>query len=160
MTSARFLFIALLAVAGLAMSRREFAVNVRFFAEANKADTERFASPIELKNPPRSAFIEKIPSISERNVKAIYPFRAPDGTLGCAFQLDESGRINLEVLSTERRGTSLVAFVGTKQGTHQAVDMIIDRPVKDGIVTIQRGLTEAEVEAMRKQWPAIAGKKR
>ncbi len=135
------------------MSRREYPVNVRFFAEANKADTERFATPIKLENPPRETFMQKIPVISERNVKAIFPFRADDGSLGCAFKLDDSGRINLDVVSTERRGTSLVAFIGTKQGSHQVIDMVIDRTVRDGIIVIQRGLTQGEVEAMRKQWP-------
>ena len=145
----------LFALGCLGFQRKEYPVQVRFFAEANRNDTERFATPIELRNPKRSTFIEKIPAISERNIKAIYPFRAADGTMGCAFKLDASGRVNLDVVSTERRGSSLVAFVSTKAGTHQVIDMVIDRTVKDGIITIQRGLTELEIVAITKQWPTL-----
>ena len=155
----RSVFLPILALCVLGMGRKEFPVTVRFFAEANANDTEKFATPIKFANPAREGFIEKVPVLSERNVKAIYPFPAADGTLGCAFQLDHSGRINLEVVSTERRGTSMVVYVGTKQGAHQVLDMVIDRSVRDGVITIHRGLTQMEIEAMGKQWPVIGGKK-
>ena len=162
MKSARLLVCALAALSCLGFGQREYAVTVRFFAEAKAADTERFATPIELRNPPRAAFIEKIPTIHERHIKSVYPFPAADGTSGCAFALDPSGRLALDVVSTDRRGTSLVAFVSTKGGTHQVIDMVIDRTVKDGIITIQRGLTELEIAAITKQWPAMGsgGKKK
>ena len=159
MRVSRFVLLPILALCIVGMGRKDFPVSVRFFAEANANDTEKFATPIKFANPPREGFIEKVPTISERNVKAIYPFPAADGTLGCAFQLDHSGRINLEVVSTERRGTSMVVYVGTKQGAHQVLDMVIDRSVRDGIISIQRGLTRMEIEAMSKQWPVIGGKK-
>lgn len=130
-------------------------LTVRFHAEANERDSDRFAQPVTLRFPPRQAFIERVPSLNERHVRAIYPFQAADGSWGCAFQLDGSGRLNLEVLSTERRGRSLVVFVGTKGGTHQVIDMLIDRRITDGIITVQRGLTELEVQALRKKFPAI-----
>jgi hypothetical protein len=130
-------------------------VSVRFHSEANRLDGERFASPIQLKNPPRETFIQRVPTISERQIKAIFPFQAPDGTWGCSFMLDHSGRLNLEVLSTERRGSSFVAFVGTKKGTHQVIDMQIDKVITDGIITIQYGLTELEVAALQKAFPTL-----
>ena len=156
----RLAFLALAALCCLGFGRKEFAVTVRFFAEANRNDTERFSSPIQFRNPPRAAFVEKVPSISERNIKAVYPFRANDGTMGCAFRLDDSGRVNLDVVSTERRGSSMVAFVSTKGGTHQVIDMVIDRTVSDGIISIQRGLTELEIAAIVKQWPPAKVKAR
>lgn len=159
MRISRFVLLPILALCLLGMGRKQLPFSVRFFTEANPNDTEKFATPIKFVNPPREGYIEKVPSISERNVKAIYPFPAADGSMGCAFQLDHSGRINLEVVSTERRGTSLVVFVATKQGARQVLDMVIDRSVRDGIITIQRGLTEREIDAMKKQWPVIGGKK-
>ena len=134
-------------------------VIIRFFVEANAQDTERFASPIKLQNPPREAFIEKVPTISERMVKAIYPFQAPNGTWGCAFKLDEGGRIDLEAASAERRGSSMVAFLGTKTGTHQVVDMLIDKPIHDGVISIPYGLTELEIAALSKEYPVLGPKK-
>lgn len=135
-------------------------ITVRFFAEANQHDTEKFARPIKFRNPPREGYIENVPSIHEKYIKAIYPFEARDGTWGCAFQLDNSGRINLEVLSTERRGSYLVAFVSTKGGTHQVVELLIDKPIRDGVITIPSGLTEMEIGAMTKVYPTIGQKKR
>jgi hypothetical protein len=135
-------------------------VVIRFFVEANAQDTDRFATPIKLQNPPREAFIEKVPTISERMIKAIYPFQAANGTWGCAFQLDESGRLSLELASGERRGTSMIAFVGTKTGTHQVVDMLIDKPIKDGVISIPYGLTELEVAALSKEYPVLGAKKK
>jgi hypothetical protein len=135
-------------------------ITVRFFAEANPNDTEKFARPIKFRNPEREGFIENVPSIHERYIKAIYPFQARDGTWGCAFQLDNSGRINLEVLSTERRGSSLVVFVSTKGGTHQVVELLVDKPIRDGIISIPNGLTEMEIGALTKAFPTIGQKKR
>jgi hypothetical protein len=148
-----------LAAGSLAMARKA-PVTVRFFAEANRMDTNSFASPIQLHFPEREAYIEKIPSINEGMIEAIYPFQAADGSWGAAFKLDHKGRIDLELLSTERRGTSLVVFVGTKTGTHRVIDMIIDKPVRDGIITIPRGLTEMEIGSLTKEFPAWGGKKK
>src|SRR4051794_848057 len=82
---------------------------VRFFVEANAQDTERFATPLEVHNPPRSIYVERVPTVSERNIKGMFPFRAPDGTWGCAFQLDPSGRLSLYTISNENRGRTIVA---------------------------------------------------
>ena len=155
----RLAAIVLAACASLAMAKK-YPVTVRFFAEANALDGSTFSNPIKFESARREGHIEKIPTVSERNIEAIYPFRAPDGTMGCAFKLDRSGTIALDVLSTERRGSALVAFVGTKKGVHQVIDMIIDRPVNDGIITIQRGLTTLEVVALRKQWPVMGERKK
>jgi hypothetical protein len=150
---------ALLGCASLGMGGKP-PVAVRFFVEANAQDTDRFASPIKLQNPPREAYIEKVPSISERMIKAIYPFQAANGTWGCAFKLDEGGRLNLEAASATRRGNSMVAFVGTKTGTHQVVDMLIDKPIHDGVITIPYGLTEIEIAALSKEFPVLGQKKK
>ncbi len=135
-------------------------VTVRFYAEANKMDTDRFAKPLTFRNPPREGYVENVPTIHEKFIKAVYPFQAPDGSWGCAFKLDHSGRLNLEVLSTERRGTSLVAFFGTKKGAHQVVELLIDKPIRDGIISIPSGLTELEIAAITKEWPVLGQKKR
>ncbi len=138
---------------------RKTEISVRFFAEANAQDTDKFATPIALKNPPRAAYIEKISTINEKMIKAVYPFQAKDGTWGCAFRLNESGKLNLEVVSTERRGSSMVVFVGTKTGTHQVIDVLVDKPIRDGIVSIPSGLTEIEIAALTKEFPVIGQQK-
>lgn len=153
------LFLPILALCFVAFAKKQPDVTVRFHAEANRMDGERFSTPAQLKYPPRQTFLQRIPAISERQIKAIYPFQAADGTWGCAFMLNPSGRLALEVLSTDRRGSSVVAFVSTKTGTHQVIDMQIDKVITDGIITIQHGLTELEVAALQKAFPAIAPSK-
>ena len=160
MKSAPRLFPVLLALACLAMAKKP-SVTVRFYAEANARDGEPFSKPITLHYPERQAYIERVPSISEQSIKAMYPFQATDGSWGAAFLLDPKGRIDLEAVSTERKGSSMVIFVVTPKGIHQVIDMIIDRPVRDGIITIPRGLTELEVAALTKEYPIMGqGKKR
>lgn len=149
------LVLPIVALVFVAAAKKQPEITVRFHAEAKRLDGERFAQPVQLKNPPRAAYLERVPTISERQIKAIYPFEATDGSWGCAFKLDQSGRLALEVLSTDRRGSSIVAFMGTKLGTAQVIDMQIDRPVNDGIVSIPYGLTRMQIEALEKAFPVL-----
>jgi hypothetical protein len=137
-----------------AFSRKPL-VTVRFHTETNPQDGETFAKPIDLRYQRRSAYINRVPDFSEKQIKGIMPFDAGDGTSGCVFILDAQGRIRLEALSNERRGAALVVFIGTKTGIHQVVDFLIDRPVTDGTIVIPRGLTALEIAALRKQFKEI-----
>lgn len=155
-----FFFFLVLAPSLFAMGGNKPEVMVRFFVEANEQDTEKFAVPIDLKYPPRKAFIERVSSINEQMVRAIYPFQVRDGSWGCTFKLDESGRLNLEVVSTSRRGKSIVAFIGGKKKSRQVIDMNIDKPIHDGIISIPSGLTEEEIAVLTKAFPTLGKKKK
>lgn len=148
--SFRFLLpvLALLCVAG---GKKEPPLTVRFYAEANRRDSDVFSSPIQLQYPPRQAYVQKIPTISERDILSIYPFQASDGTMGCAFKLDDHGRIAVDSLSVEKRGSSLVAIVNNRQ----VIDMLIDKRVSDGIITIPRGLTAQEAALLETKFKTI-----
>ena len=154
MKSALRLFPVLLALACLGMAKKA-PVSVRFHAEANARDGSAFAKPIMLQNPPREAFIEQVPSINERSIKAMYPFQAVDGSWGACFKLDNNGRLALEVLSGARKGRSMVIFVITPKGIHQVIDVIIDKKISDGVITIPRGMTELEIVALKKEYGAL-----
>lgn len=140
----------------VAAAKKGSGVTVRFHTEANAQDGEPFTIPVMLQNPPRQAYLQKIPEFSEKNIKAVFPFAAPDGTMGCAFKLDQHGGMALTLLSTERRGTSLAAFVNGRQ----VLDMLIDQRVTDGIITIQKGLTEQEIAALRRKFPVLGESKK
>jgi len=142
---------AALALCFIAAGKKEPELTVRFYTESKAEDNGAFAVPVTIGNPHRRAYITKIPDISERDVAAIYLFAAGDGTLGCSFILDEHGKVNLDTLSVEKRGTSLVALVNGRQ----VIDMLIDQHVTDGIVTIQRGLTPDEARAINKAFKSI-----
>lgn len=150
--------LALTCSSALGMSQKP-KVTVRFHIEANKQDGETFARPVHLQYQNRDTHIESIPALSEKNIKTILPFRAADGSWGCAFQFNESGRIRLETLSSESRGTSLVVFLGTKTGQHQIADMIVDRIVTDGTISIPRGITDIEMLVLRNQFKILGAEK-
>ncbi len=155
------LFLLALALGSLGFAKKPN-ITVRFHIEANERDGQPFAMPVKFHNPPRDGFMTQIPSISERNIEAIFPFAAPDGTIGCAFKLDNFGRTALEEMSLSNRGASVVAFVGTKNGTHQVIDMVVDKVIRDGIISIPSGLTQLEIMAMEKEFKVMGqvGKKK
>lgn len=154
------LIVTVAALAGLGLARQPN-ITVRFHVEAKAQDGQPFAMPVKFANPPRDGYMAQIPAISERNVVAIFPYPSPDGTYGCAFRLDTFGRTSLETMTLTNRGASVVAFVGTKKGTHQVVDMVIDKVIRDGIVNIPRGLTQMEVAMLEKEFkPWSGGKKK
>jgi hypothetical protein len=151
----------LLAAAILTGAGKKPLVDVGFFAEANGQDTTSFAKPVQLMYPtPHEAYIDKIPTISARDIKMIYPFQAKDGSWGCEFLLDQMGRTHLSVLSNDRKGKSLVPVVQGKNMMHQLPDMIIDRPINDGMLPIPSGLTKIEIDALTKQFPIWGEKKK
>ena len=155
------LLILVFAVASLGFAKKK-PVTVRFHVEANAHDGQPFAMPATFHNPERKGFVTQIPMISERNIDAIFPFPASDGSMGCAFKLDNFGRTALEEMSLTNRGASVIAFVGTKTGTHQVIDMVIDKVIRDGIISIPRGLTELEITALQLEFKTMGqtGKKK
>ena len=153
----RLPLLAVLALSTLGMARKS-TVSIRWHLEVGGQEGAPFALPVKFVNPPREGFMSSIPAVSERNITGIYPVQAANGSWGCAFRLDQEGRISLETLSQEHRGASMVAFVSTKGGTHQVMDMIVDQPVSDGILYIPQGLTALEIETFKKKYPLFGPK--
>jgi hypothetical protein len=158
----RFCFvIALLALpfSALAMSQKSD-VSVRFHTEANPNDSEAFSIPVTLVNQRKQVYVSRTPDFSEKQIDKILPYQARDGSWGCVFKLNPQGRIRLETMSGEIRGSALVVFISTKAGRRQVSDLIIDRPVSDGIITIPRGFTAFEIEALKKQFKTVGEKEK
>jgi len=129
---------------------------VRVYAQGNAKDTDVFASPITAPISGNSIFIEKIPAISERDIVAFRAYPGANGTFGALLQLDEHGRLALETLSIEHRGSSVIVVVNGRAAT----ELMVDRRVSDGKLYIASGLTASDVELMRKDWPQIGEKRR
>lgn len=100
--------------------------------------------------------IQKLAWISEYDVMAFSPYPARDGTFGALFQLDDHGRVVLDTLSIERRGRFLFVFINGRLIT----ELQIDKRVSDGKIYVPSGLTAADVELMKKQWPLLGERKR
>jgi hypothetical protein len=100
------------------------------------------------------AALEKVPSISERDVTGFQIYRAPDGTYGGLFRLNAHGRLVLDSFSVERRGSLLFVFINGRPIT----ELQVDRRVLDGKIYIASGLNSNEIELMKKDWPPSAPK--
>jgi hypothetical protein len=129
---------------------------LRVHAQANPRDTEVFATSIRAQVSGKDVAIEKMPWISEQDVIAFSPYPARDGTYGALLQLDEHGRVVLDTLSVERRGSFLFVFVNGRAIT----ELEIDKRVSDGKIFIPSGLTAADIESMKRDWRIIGKKKR
>ena len=128
----------------------------RVHAEANPNDTATFSSSVRAQFSGKQVAIERMPRLSERDVVAFYPYSAGDGNYGALFQLDEHGRLALDALSIERRGSLLFILINGRPIT----ELQIDRRVSDGRIYIASGLTKADIDLMKKDWRLIGQRKR
>jgi len=128
----------------------------RVHAQANPQDTEVFATSVRAQVSGKNVAIEKIPRISEHDVIGFYPYAAANGTYGALFQLDEHGRIALDALSIERKGSLLFVFINGRPIT----ELEIDKRVSDGKIYVPSGITSADVELMKKDWRLIGQSRR
>lgn len=127
----------------------------RVHAEASANNSPVFSTQILSRLSGKRVTIEKAPVISERDVTGLQVYRAADGSYGALFQLNDHGRLALDSLSIERRGSFLFVFVNGRPIT----ELQIDRRVSDGKIYIASGLTTNEIELMKKDWPARAPRK-
>jgi hypothetical protein len=129
---------------------------LRVHAQANARDTEVFATSVRAQISGKNVAIEKMPWISEQDVTAFSPYPAKDGTYGALIQLDEHGRVVLDTLSIERRGSFLFVFINGRLIT----ELNVDKRVADGKIYIPSGLTAADIDLMKKDWRLIGQGKR
>jgi hypothetical protein len=128
----------------------------RVHAEANRNDTIVFATSVRAKFSGKEIAIEKTPRLTERDVEAFYPYPKTNGSYGALLQLDEHGRLVLDTLSIERRGSLLFVFINGQPIT----EVQIDQRVSDGRIYVAKGLSAADIESMKKDWRLIGHKKR
>jgi len=147
------LLLILAAPVALAKSKK---CTVRLHVQGNENDGSVFTTPVTTPISGKNIFIEKIPAISEHDVSAYRPYAVANGSFGVLLQLDEHGKLALDTLSVERRGSTALVFIDGRIVT----EFLIDRRVSDGQIFIASGLTAADVASMHKTWPEIGAKKR
>lgn len=128
----------------------------RVHAQANPNDTATFSTSVRAMFSGKTVSIERLPRLSERDVIAFYPYPAADGNYGALFQFDDHGRIALDALSVERRGSLLFVLINGRPVT----ELQIDQRVADGRIYVASGLTKADIELMKKCWRFIGEKKK
>jgi len=150
----RFLLILALGLCCLGMGQNKLPLSVRFYTQTSSNDSDSFSTAVTLLNGQRTT-VDDIAAISERDIVAIYPYPVADGSGGCAFKLDDHGTIALDSLSSAKRGTFLIETINGRQ----IADILIDKRVSDGIVTIPAGINTDEMKDLLKKFPVIGGKK-
>jgi hypothetical protein len=123
---------------------------VRAHLEGNANDGEVFSSRLVSPTSGRNVVIQKTPAISEHDVVGFTAYPAADGSYGVLFDLNDHGKLALDTLSVEKRGTFLYVFVNGKP----VAELQIDRRVSDGKLYVASGLSAADIELMKKDWPA------
>jgi hypothetical protein len=87
---------------------------------------------------------------------AFRPYPAQDGSYGVLLQLDDHGKMALDALSIERRGSFLFIFVNGRAVT----ELQVDRRVSDGMIYLPSGLRPSDIELMRKDWRIVGERKK
>lgn len=128
----------------------------RAHTEANSSNGPVFSTQIRSILTGKTVVIEKMAALSERDVVGFQVYPAADGSFGALMQLNDHGRITLDSLSVDRRGTFLFIFVNGRPLT----ELQIDRRVSDGKIYIASGLTSNEIELMKKDWPLLDARKK
>jgi len=128
----------------------------RVHAQANPHDTDVFSIPARATSSGKDVAVEKLAWITEHDVMAFSPYPTQDGTFGALFQLDDHGRVVLDTLSIEHRGSFFFVFINGRMIT----ELQIDKRVSDGKIYVPSGLTAADIELMRKQWRSPGERKR
>jgi hypothetical protein len=155
MTRALAIGLLLILAAPLALAKSK-KCTVRLHVQKNEKDGSAFTTPVTTPISGKNIFIEKIPTISEHDVSAYRPYAAGNGNFGVLLQLDEHGRLALDALSVEQRGSTALMLINGRVVT----ELFIDRRVSDGQIFIASGLTAADIASMQKTWPEIGVKKR
>ena len=139
-----------------AVEARKPRCTLRVHLEGNVHDGNVFSSQIPSPTTGKKVVIQKTPTISERDVVAFAPYQAADGSYGALFILDDHGKLALDTLSVERRGTYLYVFVNGRG----VAELQIDRRVSDGKLYVASGLTQEDLALMKKDWRVIGGSNR
>lgn len=130
----------------LAGAQRSPELAVRFLLAGESQDGAPFVTTITWQG--RPVVVSKIAVVTEKEIAAIFPFTAADGTFGCSLQLIDTGRLAVQTISVAKRGSRMYVLVGGRVITPLAIDRIIS----DGIITIPFGLTEAEIRMLGKSY--------
>lgn len=133
------------------------AIDLRIHTEGMAAEAPTFAFPATLLGG-KEVYLARMPLITQREVRAIYPFPAKDGSQGVYLKLDSHGSGLLQQHTMVKRGGILVVLLNGKQISN----LLVDQPVTDGIVCIPHGLGEEEITILTTAFPVLGeeGKKR
>jgi len=144
---------ALLCVAGA----KKPVIDLRIHAQGSESEAPSFAIPAMLLNG-QPVFLQRMALITQSEVDAIYPFAAADGSQGVYLKLGPHGSRLLQQHTSTKKGEFLVVMLNGRMVSN----LLIDRPIDDGILSIPRGLSADDIAVMETVFPVVGqeGKKK
>lgn len=137
---------ALLCMAGA----KKPALDVRIHAEGTEAEAPAFAIPSTLLNG-KPTFLQRMPLVSQSEIEAVYPFDAADGSQGVYLRLGAHGSRVLQQHTMSQQGKLLVVMLNGRMVSN----LLVDRPIDDGIVCIPRSLAPEDIALLTSAFPVI-----
>jgi len=133
-------------------NNKKDAFAIRIHGEGSPEDGEKFSVPVVLLDG-RKTTLSIMPLLNEHDIKAVYPFRAADGSYGAYLRLDGHGANLLTQYSIEKSGRNSVLAVMVNG--RQVIDVIVDKPTRDGLFCIPTGMTLLESAKMANSFPVM-----
>ncbi|MBJ7258888.1 MAG: hypothetical protein JHD33_05040 [Chthoniobacterales bacterium] len=142
----------LLAAAALACAAgaKKPVLDLRIHGEGTEAEAPTFAIPATLLNG-KPAFLQRMPIVSQSEVESIYPFAAADGSQGVYLKLGAHGSRLLQQHTMSQQGRYLVVMLNGRMVSN----LLVDRPVTDGIVCLPRSLTPEDIALLSSVFPVL-----
>ncbi|MFM8788815.1 MAG: hypothetical protein ACKOEI_02970 [Chthoniobacterales bacterium] len=125
-------------------------IDLRVHAEGTEAEAPTFAIPATLMNG-RPAFLQRMPLATQSEIDAIYPFAAADGSQGVYLKLGHHGSRLLQQHTMSQQGKLLVVMLNGRMVSN----LLVDRPIDDGIIASPRGLTQEDIALLGSAFPVI-----
>jgi len=140
--------LALLCVAG---AKKPSKFHMSIHGEGNAGDGEKFVTQVVLRNGQRQTTISKLPLVTESDIARFYPFQAADGSQGTYLKLRPHSSKLVEQFTMSQKGKAIVVFVNGRQ----VIDMVVTKPIQDGIITIPSGLSPLEIAQLTAKYDII-----
>lgn len=125
-------------------------LDLRIHAQGTEAEAPTFAIPATLLNG-TPTFLQRMPLITQSEIESIYPFAAADGSQGVYLKLGQHGSRLLQQHSMSQQGQLLVVMLNGRMVSN----LLVDRPITDGIVCIPRALTQEDIALLTPAFPVI-----
>jgi hypothetical protein len=133
-------------------NKKKEELTIRIHGEANPVDGEKFSVPVVLLDG-RKTSLAIMPLLSEHDIKSVYPFKAADGSCGAYLRLNPHGTDLLTQYSIENMGRNKILAVLVNG--RQTADLIVDKPVRDGVFVIPSGMSMVEAAKLTVAYPEM-----
>ncbi|MEM9478805.1 MAG: hypothetical protein AAGA58_03990 [Verrucomicrobiota bacterium] len=118
-----------------------------FHIEAESVEEGKMVERIRLGN--KEYFFRKAPEITDTHVDTFYPFPSANGrSYGVAFKLDKVGQQRLAVITEASLDKRLLTAVNLNPINF----VVIDSPIRDGVIVVWSGLTAEHIAKFDKEF--------